>query len=72
MSVAPKVMLPLHFHGKYNRCKEHDNSICQNKLSAMKHCFTFSTVPAINYAFLPVINKSLHAMVVQINKYALV
>lgn len=33
MCVAPKVMLLLHFHGKYNRCKEHNNYLTEQIVS---------------------------------------
>ena len=51
MLVTPKVMPPIYFHGNNNRYKEHNNAA--SKFSAT----------AISSAFLPVMNKSLHAAV---------
>jgi len=44
--------------------KEHNHTIWQSKFSATE--YYFSTVTAISYAFLPAINKSLHATFIKI------
>jgi len=41
-------MLPLDFHGNYNRCKEHNNTIWYSIFSATEHYFsTYSTTSCV-------------------------
>ena len=56
-------MPPIHFHGNYNRYKEHKNTIWQRTFSATKHYFSTKSRPL---AFLPVMNKNLHVVLVTI------
>jgi len=32
-------MLPIYFHGNYNRFKEHNNNVWESKFSATEHYF---------------------------------
>ena len=57
-------MLPIHFHGNYNIEKEQNNSFI-DKIISYKTLF-FSIVTTINYAFLPEVSKSLHAILIKI------
>jgi len=60
MLVAPKVISVIYFHGKYNRYKEHNNTVLS--------CETLfcNIATTISYAFLPAMNKNLHAVLVNI------
>ena len=59
-------MLPIYFHGTYNRHKEHNNTVWKNKFSATKHVSFFPhIVITISDAFLTAINNSLHSVLVK-------
>ena len=57
-------MPPVYFGGNRNRYKKPNNTLIEQILS-YKALF-FNTVTVISYAFLPAMNKSLHAMLVNI------
>jgi len=65
---TPKVMPPIYFHGNYKWYKEHNNTTWKYKFSFYKSLFfnTSQNSHHSSYVFSPMINKSLHAVLVKI------
>jgi len=61
----PAVMPPIYFHANYNRHNTYSNTVWRSKFSACKMLF-FNTVTTISCAFSPAMNKSLHAVLVEV------
>lgn len=62
--VALIVISPIYFPENYNRQNEQNNIIGQCTFSATKHCFSSQSPPLT--VFSPAMNKSLHAMLIEI------
>ena len=59
-------MLPIYFLGNYNRYKEHNNKHCLVE-QILSYKTLFCIIVTINScAFLPAMNKSLHATLIKI------